>query len=75
VADSYNHRVLLYYAIPTSSGANADAVLGQANFTSGSEWAGGSASASVLSYPYGLVWDDINLVVGGGKRALIFQPA
>lgn len=75
VADSYNHRVLLYYAIPTSSGANADAVLGQANFTSGSEWAGGSASASVLSYPYGLVWDDINLVVAGGKRALIFQPA
>jgi uncharacterized protein (TIGR03437 family) len=33
VADTQNHRVLIYNSIPTSNGASADVVLGQPNFT------------------------------------------
>jgi NHL repeat len=33
VADTENHRVLVWNALPTSSGASADLVLGQADFT------------------------------------------
>ena len=33
VADTQDHRVLIYNSIPTSNGAAADLVLGQPNFT------------------------------------------
>jgi uncharacterized protein (TIGR03437 family) len=33
VADTQDHRVLIYNSIPTSNGASADLVLGQPNFT------------------------------------------
>jgi uncharacterized protein (TIGR03437 family) len=33
VADTLNHRVLIWNRIPTQNGADADVVLGQANFT------------------------------------------
>jgi hypothetical protein len=33
IADTQNHRVLIYNSIPTSNGASADLVLGQPNFT------------------------------------------
>ena len=46
VTDSGNNRVLIWNSIPTSDGASADLVLGQADFTSCN--AGGAATASTF---------------------------
>ncbi|MCX6118167.1 MAG: NHL repeat-containing protein [Proteobacteria bacterium] len=51
VTDVFNHRILIWNSVPTTHGAAANIVLGQANFTSGSANAGGSATASSLSTP------------------------
>jgi hypothetical protein len=53
-----------------------DAVLGQPDFVSGAEWAGGSPNAQNMRLPRGLVWDGDDLIVCGDmKRAMIFKPA
>lgn len=76
VADNRNHRVVLFYEVPTTSGASAHAVLGQPNFNVNSAWAGGSAGPQNMRLPTGLVWHGTHLLVSGDmKRALIFQPA
>lgn len=51
VADTNNHRVVRFSSADSlADGANAEAVLGQANFTSGSQGTG----ASTMWYPRGL---------------------
>lgn len=50
VADTLNHRVLRFND-PFGTDSNADFVIGQANFTSGSANRGGSAAANTLSGP------------------------
>jgi hypothetical protein len=68
--------VALFYALPTASGEDMDAVLGQPDFVSGAEWAGGSPNAQNMRLPRGLVWDGDDLIVCGDmKRAMIFKPA
>jgi uncharacterized protein (TIGR03437 family) len=51
VADTDNNRVLIWKTIPTTNGVNADLVLGQPNFTTGSP----GLSATTMRGPQG-VW-------------------
>ena len=58
VADSRNNRVLRFdNAESASSGASADAVLGQADFTSNDANQGGTAAANSLRWPTDLAVD------------------
>jgi len=60
------------------NGANADAVLGQADFTSSTPNRGGSANANTLSTPYGLVTDNSGrlwVADRGNHRVLRFDSA
>jgi hypothetical protein len=57
VADSGNHRVLIWNTIPTQSGVTPDVVLGQSSFTRCEANAGGAATLSTLNYPTD-VWSD-----------------
>jgi len=76
VADASNHRALVFYETPTAIGA-AHAVLGQADFVSGSAFAGGSAGAAVMSTPTGVCWNGTSLLVSGEAmhRTMKFSPA
>ena len=71
VADSANHRVLVWNAIPSVSGAPADAVLGQPDFASHVAGAG----LAQMNAPSGVAVLDGNLVVSdaGNGRLLVFQ--
>lgn len=69
VADSGNHRVLVWNTFPTTNFAPADSVIGQASFTSG---AAGAASATGLSQPSGLaLYQDQLLVVDAGHHRVV----
>lgn len=57
VADTQNHRVLLYL-MPTTNGQPAALVLGQADFLSNSANRNGTADAGTLYLPLSLVSDD-----------------
>ncbi len=83
VSEVGNNRVLRFdniYATFTSQfqRIEADAVLGQPNFTSGNPNAGGVASASTLRSPYSL-WGDPNGLLfvpeGGNHRIVWFNNA
>jgi sugar lactone lactonase YvrE len=54
VADYFNHRVLRFALPITGNQPNAEAVLGQADFTSGSANRGGSVAANTINSPIGL---------------------
>ncbi len=71
VSDSTNNRVLIWNAVPTSSGANASVVLGQTSFTTATSGNG----ASNLNYPIGLWSDGTRLIVAdtGNNRVLIWN--
>lgn len=75
VVDSANNRVLLYNSIPTTNGAAADVVLGQADFTSNLPVRGGTVAADTLRLP-GNAWSDgTRLIVTdyGSNRVLIWN--
>lgn len=83
VSDSYNHRVLVYSQIPSSSGKAADNVLGQSNFTNDTEnddnqdgTADSTPSARTFYYPTGMLLTDQALIVMDeyNNRALVFTP-
>ena len=59
VADSGNHRVLIFNSVPTSTGQAADAVIGQAGFTTGAF----AHSQQGMSVPSGIS-------IGAGKLAV-----
>ncbi len=62
VSDSTNHRLLRFDSASTkANGANADGVLGQANFTSGNQNRGSGVNINTLNRPVGLI-------VGTGGR-------
>lgn len=71
VADPANNRVLIWNAIPSSSGLAADVVLGQPDFVSSTAGAG----ASQMSAPSSVAVLDGNLVVSdtGNARLLVFK--
>jgi hypothetical protein len=74
IADYGNNRVILFYDTPSSSGGNAHAVLGQADFTTTTA---ATSSASVMTGPSGLAWNGTSLLVSGVtmKRTMKFSPA
>lgn len=85
VADSGNHRVLIWSSIPTSDNAAASTVLGQSNFISGLENRGGAAAADTLSGPTDVFLDSdfvLNANTGvvlvadaGNNRGLAFETS
>ena len=59
VADNWNHRVLRFASAANKlDGANADGVLGQADFTSNAANRGGITAANTLWYPFGVAVDN-----------------
>ncbi|WP_224248331.1 NHL repeat-containing protein [Hyalangium gracile] len=83
VADTDNHRVLIWNTLPTSHNAAADLVLGQPGFTScvanDAHQDGTSAeapTASTLSRPEGVWTDGTRLLVAdtGNHRVLLWNP-
>lgn len=71
VADTSNHRVLIYNTMPTSSGAAADIVIGQPDMTTCTS----GATAGVMNNP-NYVWSDGTRVVvtdSSNNRVLIWN--
>jgi phosphatidylserine/phosphatidylglycerophosphate/cardiolipin synthase-like enzyme len=73
VADTGNNRVLIWNTWPAVDNANADVVLGQANFVTGG--AGAPVSASTMNAPHGVHSDGARLYVAdtGNNRVLIWN--
>lgn len=75
ITDSGNNRVLIWNSIPTSSGQEADLVLGQADLTSCNENRGDVTAANTFAYPAG-VWTDGNrlaVIDSENNRVLIWN--
>lgn len=75
VADTGNHRVLIWNSVPTTDGAGATYVLGQSSFTSCNPTAPTAIGASNLNGP-GDVWSDgTNIIVADtlNNRVLIWS--
>jgi hypothetical protein len=70
VADSGNHRVLIWNTFPTTNGQAADLVVGQADFTSNSSGTG----AQKFDQPWSVASDGVQLFVAelANNRVLIF---
>lgn len=81
IADGGNDRVLVYYSIPTTNGAKADAVLGQRsdtlNLTSDGAFPNFVSAADVMRTPTSLAWDGTNLYIADpyNRRVLVYTPA
>ncbi len=81
VADTYSNRVLVFNLgsdlLPVDY--QADFVLGQANFTSGSANRGGAVADNTLSQPGGLDFDNTNNLLyvadSSNKRVLVYNVA
>ena len=79
VADSGNHRVLIWNSWPSRDGQSAEVVLGQRDFAgSGANAGRGTATASAegLQTPDGMAFHRGNLVVTdtGHNRIVVFRP-
>lgn len=75
VADSWNHRVLIWHELPYT-GQAADMVLGQSDFTSNLANRGDArASANSLHWPSGVMTDGDTLYIAdtGNRRVLIWE--
>lgn len=66
VADSLNHRVLIWQSFPTVSGQPADLVLGQADFES--KVAPDPPTATSMNHPSDVVFDGERLFVSDSKN-------
>ena len=75
VADTSNHRVLIYNSIPTSNNAVADVVVGQADMAHNSINQGGAVAANTLRYPVDVFTDGTKLIISdyGNNRVLIYN--
>ncbi len=77
IADTSNHRVLVFNSIPTANNASADYVIGQPDFTSNTSNQGGVVGANTLSAPSNLTYDsDCGCLLVGDKsnsRVLIYK--
>jgi hypothetical protein len=71
VGDRNNNRIMIWNTIPTSSGADADVVLGQTNFSNNSP----AVSSTGLDEPEGIWSDGTRLVVADfmNNRVLIWN--
>ncbi len=78
VADTANHRVLIWNSLPTQNGKAADVVLGQADFNAtGANRGQASAQGGSLKSPAGVYSDGTSLWVSdtGNSRVLIWNTA
>jgi hypothetical protein len=76
VADAWNHRILIWYNIPTDSHIPADLVLGQNNFIDNIPNRGSQQpAANTLHWPYGIFCYENKLFVAdtGNRRLLIWN--
>lgn len=75
VSDTGNQRVLIWHALPTADGQDADVVLGQRDFSSEGPQASGEGPQRGLHLPTGVDVIDGNLVVADGwnHRLLVFD--
>jgi hypothetical protein len=76
VADSGNHRVLVWNSFPVSNAQAADLVIGQGDFISNSDNRGLSApTAATLSSPSDVAYDGTTLAIAdyGNHRVLIYD--
>ena len=76
VADAWNHRVLIWRALPERSNQPADLVLGQADFSGGLANRGApDAGADTLNWCYGVTTADGRLYVAdtGNRRVLVWN--
>ncbi|MFN7995485.1 MAG: hypothetical protein U0Q18_17880 [Bryobacteraceae bacterium] len=73
IADGGNDRVLVYNTVPTSSGAGADVVLGQANDIVDQP----TNASDSLNGPLSLAYDGTNLYVADSynQRVVVYTPA
>jgi hypothetical protein len=76
VSDTGNRRVLVWDNIPTKNGAAADLVLGQHDFVTRDENAGGDASGALgMRWPHGIamVKDGILVADAGNNRVMVWR--
>jgi hypothetical protein len=76
VADAWNHRVLLWYALPTKANQPADVVLGQADFNAGLINRGRDVcSADTMNWCYCVSLVNGRLIVcdTGNRRVLVWN--
>jgi hypothetical protein len=75
VADTGNRRVLVWDTIPTRNGAPADLVLGQRDFTTRDENAGGEPGALGMRWPHGIALVDGGILVAdaGNNRIMAWR--
>lgn len=72
VVDQGNNRVLIWNAVPTTNGAPADIVLGQADFVTGTS----AVTQSRMSQPNGIWTDGFRLLVSdGGNNRILYWTA
>jgi hypothetical protein len=73
VGDLLNRRLLIWNTIPTTNGAQADVVVGAADFVSAGST---TPSATSVGFPVGAVSDGVSLFVADGtfNRVLIYTP-
>ena len=71
LADEGNHRILGFNAVPTTSNASADFVIGQTDFISNAS----GTSANTFSFPFETVTENGKLFVldAGNRRVLIWN--
>lgn len=78
VADAWNHRVLIWWEMPTEDGQPADVVIGQPDFHHNDpnvSGIGASPSAQSLNWPYGVFSDGDQLWIAdtGNRRILYYR--
>lgn len=75
VADSWNHRVLIWFRAPRASNEPADVVLGQADFAGGDPNRGGRVGAATMHWPSRVLAHDGRLYVAdtGNRRVLVYR--
>lgn len=72
VADSENRRVLIWNGMPNSDGQPADRVLGQHDFQTRDENAGGDPNAMSMRWPHGItIWKDHLCVSDAGNNRIM----
>ncbi len=71
VADTGNHRVLIWHGIPTRDGADADVVLGQPDFTT--EGCGGGLQGMRLPTGLCVIDGDLHVADAWHHRILIYE--
>jgi len=75
IADTSNHRVLIFNSIPGANNASANVVVGQPNSYTGQANQGGSVGADTLADPRNVFSDGTRLLIAdtGNHRVLIFN--